>query len=382
MATIYLIVVIGILNQIGFSGSRVAISLYALELGANQFTIGLIAALYSLCPLLLSIAIGRYADRIAPRTPMLVSCIGMGAMVLLPLAFPAIATLLVMGFVLGFLHQTFGIPLEALVGGIDGPDKRARNYALITVGWSIANFLGPVITGFSIDYMGHVQAFPVLAVFVAAPALILWIRPRLLPASAVQHAAKSHVSVADLWRIPGLRATFITGGIIGSAQDLFQFYFPIYGDALGISASAIGTILGTVALAAFAIRALVPVLLKRLSELDVLTYSIFVGAFAFVLLPFFSNPYALAMIAFVLGLGVGCAQPMVMSLIYLLAPKGRTAEGIGLYKAVRSSTHLLVPLVFGSVGTAFGFSWVFLSNAGLLGAGGWLMRRLRLTMKA
>ena len=53
-------------------------------------------------------------------------------------------------------------------------------------------------------------------------------------------------SVMDLWRIPSLRATFIAGGIIGSAQDLFQFYMPVYGHAVGLSASAIGTVLGAV----------------------------------------------------------------------------------------------------------------------------------------
>ena len=35
---IYLVVLIAVLSQIGFGGSRVAVSLYALELGANQFT--------------------------------------------------------------------------------------------------------------------------------------------------------------------------------------------------------------------------------------------------------------------------------------------------------------------------------------------------------
>ena len=35
--TIYLVTLISVLNQIGFSGSWVAVSLYALELGATSF---------------------------------------------------------------------------------------------------------------------------------------------------------------------------------------------------------------------------------------------------------------------------------------------------------------------------------------------------------
>ena len=88
------------------------------------------------------------------------------------------------------------------------------------------------------------------------------------------------------------------------------------------------------------------------------------------------------MIAFVLGLGVGSAQPMLMSLIYVLAPAGRTAEAIGLYKTLRSVTHVVIPVFFGSVGTAFGFKTVFLSNAGILAFGGWLQNSSRATINA
>jgi hypothetical protein len=56
--TIHLVVLMSVLSQVGFSGSRVAVSLHALELTANQFAIGVVIALYSLCPMLLSIVIG------------------------------------------------------------------------------------------------------------------------------------------------------------------------------------------------------------------------------------------------------------------------------------------------------------------------------------
>ena len=68
---IYLVVLISTLSQIGFGGSRVAVSLYALELGANQLTVGVIVALYSLSPMFLSIVIGRYSDRVSPHLPMI-----------------------------------------------------------------------------------------------------------------------------------------------------------------------------------------------------------------------------------------------------------------------------------------------------------------------
>lgn len=377
--TIYLVVLMSVLSQAGFSGSRVAVSLHALELSANQFAIGVVIALYSLCPMLLSIAIGRFADRVPPRLPVIIGSAAMTAVLILPPLVPGLASLCVAAFVLGLAHQVFSIPLEAIVGGIDGAKNRARNYALITMGWSAANFFGPLIAGFSIDYIGQREVYLVLAVLTLAPVPLLLFKPDLLPKAANVHAGgEARGGVLELWRMAPVRITIIAAGVVGSAQDLFQFYLPIYGHSIGLSASAIGTILGVVFVAAFVIRGIIPILVKQMTEARILTSAVFIAALAFSLLPLVDNPFSLAAIAFLLGLGVGCAQPMTMSLLYLLTPAGRIAESFGLQKTVRNATHLVVPLFFGSLGAAFGVTTVFLSNSAILVASGLLMRKARI----
>ena len=374
--TIYLVVLVSVLSQVGFSGSRVAVSLHALGLTANQFAIGVVIALYSLCPMLLSIAIGKFADRVPPRLPVILGSAAMTVALLLPPLLPGLPALCVAAFVLGLAHQVFSIPIEAIVGGIDGAKHRARNYAFITMGWSAANFLGPLIAGFSIDYIGQLQVYLVLAALTAAPIPMLLLKPAMLPKVAAMHAeGATRGSVLDLWRMPSVRITIIAAGVVGSAQDLFQFYLPIYGHSIGLSASAIGTILGVVFVAAFVIRGILPLLVKKFREATILTLAMFIAAGAFTLPPFFVSPYALAAIAFLLGLGVGCAQPMTMSLLYVLTPAGRIAESFGLQKTVRNATHLVVPIVFGSVGAAFGVMTVFISNSVILVASGFLLRK-------
>jgi hypothetical protein len=70
---------------------------------------------------------------------------------------------------------------------------------------------------------------------------------------------------------------------------------------------------------------------------------------------------------------------MSMSLIYSLAPTGRAAECAGLRVTVNNFMHLLIPLFFGSLGTAFGYTPVFFSNSALLVAAGAVMRKARLS---
>ncbi len=375
--TLYLVTLIAVLNQIGFSGSRIAISLYALELGANAFLVGLIVASYSLFPMLLAIVIGKLADRKAPRPLLILGALATAAALLVPPIFTGLWTLYVAALVLGLFHQVFSIPLEVIVGGIGGAENRARNYSVVSMGWSGANFLGPIIAGLSIDYLGHLQVFWVLAAIASTPVVLLWLLPDLLP-KAPTHAAQDRRGsrVLDLWRLPALRTTLIAGGVIGSAKDLFQFYMPVYGHAIGLSASAIGTVLGTSALAAFVIRGVIPWLVRRLTETQILTYAIFIATLSFVLMPFFVNPYALAWIAFVLGLGVGSAEPIMLSLFYVLSPKGRMAEALGLYKTLRNATQMIVPVLFGSMAAALGYTAVFLSNAAMLAVSGWMTSKV------
>ena len=372
---IYLTLVLIVLNHVAFGGSRVVLTLFALESGATQMQVGILMALYALCPMLFAIAIGRLADRVGPRLPMLLGSVGLGIGLLLVVASPTLATLYVAALLLGSSFHFFFVTVTGVAGGIGGTQHRSRNYALVSLGFSGAGFIGPLVAGFSIDYLGHLKAFMILASCTVIPILMLWLKPGFLPGAVKTAADGTGGSALDLWRTPQLRNTFIASGFISAGWDLFNFYLPVYGHGIGLSASAIGIILGAFALATFVIRAALPLLLRRSSEEQILVYAIFVAAGAFTLFPLFDSAVALCVVAFLLGLGVGCGQPMSMSLIYVLAPKGRASEAAGMRVTVNNFTHLVIPLVFGSVGTAFGYAPVWLANSALLGVGGWLVRR-------
>jgi MFS family permease len=371
---IYLMLVVIVLNHIAFGGSRVVVSLFALESGATQMQVGFLMALYALCPMLFAIAIGRLADRVGPRLPMLLGSTGLGIALLLNVLWPTLTMLYIASFLLGSSFHFFFVTVTGVAGGIGGAENRSRNYAIVSLGFSGAGFVGPLIAGFSIDYLGYMKTFMILAAFTVIPILMLLRNPGFLPGAAKSSGAASG-GVMELWRSPRLRNTFIASGFISAGWDLFNFYMPVYGHGIGLSASAIGIILGTFALATFVIRAVLPWLIKRTSEVQILIYAIFVAAFAFTLFPLFAHPVALGAVAFLLGLGVGCGQPMSMSLIYALAPKGRESEAAGMRVTVNNFTHLVIPLLFGTIGAAFGYAPVWLANSVLLSVGGWLVRR-------
>lgn len=365
----------GMLTHSGFGGSRVIISLYALELGAGQFTVGLLMALFALCPMLLALYAGRLTDRLGPRTPMLIGTAGVFLAMFVPPLFPGMTSLYVVALALGTSFQFFFVAVQGTVGGMGGEGNRARNFALISIGFSASGFIGPSTAGVAIDHLGFLPAFLVMSLFAVIPLLVLIFAHGFLPPAKPSEKKAGDRSVMDLWRIPKLRNALLASAILSAAWDLFQFYFPVYGHSLGLTASTIGFILGVFALATFAIRAVLPALVRRSSEAHVLTAAVFVSACAFTLFPMFSMPVPLGVAAFILGLGVGCGQPVSMSLIYSLSPPGRGSESAGLRVTINNVMHLSMPLLFGSVGTALGYAPVFLSNAAMLLFGSWLMRK-------
>lgn len=369
---IYLIVVCCALIHAGFAGAKVALPLHALNLGLEPFTVGVMMALWALCPMLIALYVGKLVDRIGPRTPMLAGTAGVVAAILVPFFFPGIVALYVMVLAVGTAFQFFFVPTQGITGALGGPEDRARNYSLLAIGFSIASFLGPLIAGFSIDYLGFRLAYLMLALPVTVAFLLIWIKGGLLPrASAPARKEGKQSSSFGLLRNERLRDAIVASGLISIAWDLYLFYFPIYGHSIGLSASVIGTVISAFALAVFVIRVALPTLTRQWSEFQILLFAIGFAGAVFLLFPLFRDPWLLAAASFLLGLGCGVGQPMSMSLIYSLSPPGRASEGAGLRVMFNHFTHLVVPIAFGGIGTAFGFTPVFISCSALLMSTSW-----------
>ena len=161
-------------------------------------------------------------------------------------------------------------------------------------------------------------------------------------------------------------------GVTLTGIELFTFYFPVYGRSVGLSASAIGMVMASYAVAAFIVRLGMHRAAKRLGEVGVLTASLFIAGATYFLVPLVSQAPLLALVAFLLGIGLGCAQPLTILLTYNHAPAGRSGEALGMRLTVNKLTQIAVPIVFGGLGSAFGLIPVFWANGAFLLAGGFV----------
>jgi predicted MFS family arabinose efflux permease len=298
---------------------------------------------------------------------------GLGFGVLAPYFFPGLPALFVAAAMIGVSFAFYNVSLQNLIGLLSEPHERSKNFSNFGLAQAVASFSGPLLVGFGIDHAGYGITCLYLALFSLAPVAMLLIWGGALPGGTRGSALGG--SVLHTLKDPGLWRVLATGSLVVTGVELFQFYVPVYGHAIELSASAIGFILAMFSAAAFVVRLAMPALLARVSQEKVLAYSFYLAAASLVLMPLFKGVVVLALISFLFGLGMGCGQPITMTLAFSNSIQGRSGEIMGLRVTINNLTRVIVPVLFGSLGSAFGLFAVFWVNAMVLGSGGLLMRR-------
>ena len=365
------VVLLTVLTHVGFVGSRVTLALFALDRGASPLTIGVLMSLYAVLGMLLAVATGRLIDRIGAFRPLVAGGALLAAAILLPCAWPALPALYPAALFAGTAFMVQHVGLSHVAGSIGTPAERAANFSWFSVSFAIGGFFGPLIAGFAIDGLGHRAAFFLLALFPAAGALLLaWKRPPL-PAGHGTPRAPGAGGVADLLRQAQLRAALAFSGVLAMGWDLFSFVVPVYGSQIGLPASTIGILMGSFAAATFSVRVLMPALARRVREWTVVAGALLVAGLAYTLLPLAVRVPPLMALCFMLGIGLGSAQPMIMAVLFSASPAGRQGEVVGMRSTVLGMSTTFMPLAYGAAGSALGIGPVIWIMAAVLLAAGW-----------
>jgi MFS family permease len=364
-------------NHTVLAGSRVAVSLDALNRGLSPAGVGILIAMFGLLPMLCAMHAGRLVDRVGVVRPMMVGTLFTAGGVLLPFLLPGLAALYIAAPLMGFGFMVFQVAVQRATGDVGRVEDRAANFGLLGLASSTANFAGPLIAGLSIDALGHRAAFGALGILPLVPLLALVSRRLSLPAARPAAAAGGRRGLLDLLTHPRLRRLFVVNGFVSVGWDIQTVFVPIYGSELGLSSAKIGLILSSFAAASFVVRFAIRWIARRWTEQRILAWALLTAGIVYFLLPMTREVGTLVALSFLLGLGLGTGQPMVMSLLHAHAPQGRMGEAAGLRISLIQSMAVAVPLVFGAVGSSFGLLAVFWAAGLCVGAGGIAVQRYR-----
>jgi len=200
---------------------------------------------------------------------------------------------------------------------------------------------------------------------------------RTLPGPHPAHKTLRSGGPIELLKHPKLRRVFLVNFLLAMGWDLHTIVIPVYGEQRGLSASQIGLILASFAVATFIVRFSMRWIVRRWSEREVLSIALVIAGFVYMLYPFSTTASTLMALSFSLGLGLGMSQPMVMSLLHTHAPPGRMGEAAGVRMSLVQTSSVGAPLIFGALGATIGLTPVFWSVGLCLAAGGAFYRRER-----
>jgi MFS family permease len=362
-------------NFVASGAARVVLTLYALELGASASAVGLLGGLLFLFPLLLSWPIGAAADRVGARGLLMFGSVCGAVSLALPFFFRALPALYVAAALNGLALAFFHVTLQYVIGVMSKPADRARNFSNFSLTGSLTNFVGPLIAGVSIDAMGHAPACLVAASQSGIAIVLLLIWGHVYPGGGPSHARAAGTSRGLMDR--EIVRMLVLSAMVQLGYDLFQFYLPIYGHSIGLSASAIGAVLATLAIAAFVVRLFLARLVKLAPGRLLLAWVLLAGAIGFALVPYASNAVVLGAIAFLFGLGMGIGIPLTVILMFANSAEGRSGQTLGIRLTANNLMRVAGPIVFGAIGSAMGFAAVFWIVAAILGSGSVLARASR-----
>ena len=358
------------------AGMRMAAPLLALREGYSALAVGGLLALFALTQVFLALPAGRYADRHGLKRPVgfcvVAASLGAG----MAAVYPVVAVLCLAALLTGGATGVASIALQRHVG------RAARNaielkkvFSWLAIGPAVSNFVGPLAAGLLIDHSGFRAAFALMALL---PAISwVWIRHTVELAPVFIHPGALPGKAWDLLRAPLMRRLMLVNWLLSSCWDVHTFVVPVLGHERGLSASVIGAILGAFALAATAVRVLLPAFASQLHEWTVVTSAMVITALLFAVYPFMASALAMGVCSVLLGLALGSVQPMIMSTLHQITPQARHGEALGLRLMSLNASSVLMPLLFGTAGAVVGVTLVFWSVGLAVGAGArsaWLLR--------
>ncbi|WP_370870304.1 MFS transporter [Hydrogenophaga sp.] len=358
------------------TGFRMAAPLMALRQGYSPLAVGMLLALFALAPVFMALPAGRYADRRGLRKPVAMAVGIASAGAALSVGFPVFGVLCVTAFTCGAATGLAMIALQRHVGRLaNNATELKQVFSWMAIGPSISNFLGPFAAGVMIDSFGFRAAFLLLALL---PSLAwFWVRHTVEHEPVAPELRQSSGSSWNLLKDASFRKLMLINWMLSSCWDVHTFLVPVLGHERGLSATVIGSILGAFALAATAIRVLMPWLASHLRESVVIGSAMGATALLFAVYPLVHAAWAMAALSVLLGLALGSVQPMIMSALHQMTPHHRHGEALGLRAMAINGSSVVMPLLFGSAGALVGVGAVFWIVGALVGAGSPLAWTLR-----
>ncbi len=353
---------------------RPMVSYRALELGAGNAQLGLIATAWGVLPLLLAFAVGRRADVWGSGRLLLLggglAVVGSVAAMLAP----GLWALFSAASALGLAHLLLMVGQQSAVALAVSQGERDKGFGALTSASSVGQMLGPTVVLSLAGWLAAGSGSVAVVGLAMAAGLSLAAAPLGLFCSLTRHRARpsgprptSRQTVSELLRADGMWRALLTSGTVMASIDILMTFLPKWAEERGVSVAMVGWLLGLRGLVTVVIRLAVPWLIRTFTRRWTFVGSLTSGVAGLALLPMVDLPGAVVAML-LLGLGLGLSQPLTLSWVSTLAPPEMRGAAVGLRLSANRLAQTVVPATVAFAAAGSGSGGVFVGSAVLMAA--------------
>jgi len=331
------------------------VPLWALDIGATAFWIGMAIAMRALLAMVFSIQTGAIMDRLgARRVSIALGLVGAALVPLYPLV-PTVGGVLALQVIVGFLHLTCWIGAQALVGRMTkgAPEMMGRFSFLATLG----NFLGPLLAGLAWQHLGPWGAFGMVAIWSLAFVATVATVPRSVDTGAAEKATMqdlvprwAHYAAGfGMLKVPMVAYIIVVSAVLAGTYAMRHTFLAVYLESIEFSGGEIGFIVGSIALAGSVAGLAVGRLSRWMAPHWLVMIGTALATATFCVAPLFSGFWSLWAIACATGVCSGTAFPMILSVLTRSAGTEQQGISVGLRATMNRTASLTVPIAMGAI---------------------------------
>ncbi|MEQ9592720.1 MAG: MFS transporter [Cyclobacteriaceae bacterium] len=372
---IFVLFVTIFLDLLGFGIIIPILPIFIKELGAHDYQVGLIAAIYPVMNFMFSPFWGTLSDRYG-RRPIILGSVLITALAYLVFANAQMLIIIFVSRMLSGIGSANISVAQAYIADVTAPSERAKSMGLIGAAFGLGFIFGPSIGGYlksissegSVDLVGYVTAGLCLINFVLAYFML----PESLKEKKkeVKFNFKVITGIINELKKPTIRELLLINFIFTVAFMLMQISCSLmWKEVSKLTDAQIGYVFTFIGVVTAVVQGvLVGRLVKQFGENRLLIIGSVLMLIGMMILPFVAKEYfiplellALALVA----LANGCLTPNISSLLSKFATPSEVGQTLGVNQSFGSLARA-VGMSFSGVLYSFNYNVPFLAGASFM----------------
>ncbi len=336
------------------------IPVYAVELGAGGFLVGLIIASFNVSRTLVSPFAGRLSDRWG-RKKFIVTGLFVYAIISVLYVLPVHAETLIFVRLFHGLASVLVVPIAmALAADIAPKQKLGLYMGTLNMAVLLGLGVGPVLGGTIRDYFGMNAAFYAMGVLALLTCILVMI---FIPSDYQRHGSGESQKISSIRKILTHRVVlgiFMMRFFAASGQGAVYTFLPILALQLKLTSSQVGIILAANVFIIAFLQRVCGTLADRVNP----KYFVILGTFASGMtvfgMPFVEGFTMILLLNILMGMANGFALPGGLVITGHLGRRMGMASLMTITDAAWSLGMIVSPILSGIVLDVFGLSYVFI----------------------